>query len=84
MPTNSVYTMRTPIESKLPKIVVVGLGGGGSNAVNRMIESGMKDVTFIAANTDAQALAHNLAPNKIQLGPKSNSRPWRWWFTDCR
>ena len=63
--------MRTPIESPLPKIVVVGLGGGGSNAVNRMIESGMKDVMFIAANTDAQALARNLAPNKIQLGPKS-------------
>lgn len=63
--------MRTPIESRLPKIVVVGLGGGGSNAVNRMIESGMKDVMFIAANTDAQALAYNMAPNKIQLGPKS-------------
>lgn len=71
MSTNSIYSMRTPIESPLPKIVVVGLGGGGSNAVNRMIESGMKDVMFIAANTDAQALAHNLAPNKIQLGPKS-------------
>jgi cell division protein FtsZ len=71
MTTNSVYSMRTPIESRLPKIVVVGLGGGGSNAVNRMIESGMKDVMFIAANTDAQALAHNMAPNKIQLGPKS-------------
>lgn len=71
MPTNSIYSMRTPIESPLPKIVVVGLGGGGSNAVNRMIESGMKDVMFIAANTDAQALARNLAPNKIQLGPKS-------------
>jgi cell division protein FtsZ len=44
---------------------------GGSNAINRMIESGMQGVTFIAANTDAQALANNLAPNKIQLGPKS-------------
>lgn len=71
MPANQVYSMRTPIESSLPKIVVLGLGGGGSNAINRMIESGMKDITFIAANTDAQALAKNLAPNKIQLGPRS-------------
>ena len=54
----------------LPKIVVLGMGGGGSNAVNRMIESGMQGVTFVAANTDAQALASNLAPHKIQLGPK--------------
>ncbi len=55
----------------LPKIVVLGLGGGGSNAINRMIENGMHDVVFIAANTDAQALAKSLAPIKIQLGPKS-------------
>lgn len=53
-----------------PKIVVIGMGGGGSNAINRMIESGMQGVTFVSANTDAQALATNLAPNKIQLGPK--------------
>jgi len=53
-----------------PKIVVIGMGGGGSNAVNRMIEAGMQGVTFVSANTDAQALAANLAPNKIQLGPK--------------
>ena len=67
----STYSSQTPIHSALPKIVVLGLGGGGSNAINRMIESGMQGVTFIAANTDAQALANNLAPNKIQLGPKS-------------
>jgi len=58
-------------KANLPKIVVLGLGGGGSNAINRMIENGMHDVTFIAANTDAQALSKNLAPIKIQLGPKS-------------
>lgn len=67
----SSYTSQVPLSTALPKIVVLGLGGGGSNAVNRMIESGMQGVTFIAANTDAQALASNLAPNKIQLGPKS-------------
>ncbi len=58
------------ISPTVPKIVVIGLGGGGSNAVNRMIEGGMQGVTFVAVNTDAQALAINLAPNKIQLGPK--------------
>ncbi len=67
----STYTSHIPLNTALPKIVVLGLGGGGSNAINRMIESGMQGVTFIAANTDAQALAHNMAPNKIQLGPKS-------------
>lgn len=67
----STYSNQASLNASLPKIVVLGLGGGGSNAINRMIESGMQGVTFIAANTDAQALAHSLAPNKIQLGPKS-------------
>ena len=67
----STYSSQVPLNTALPKIVVLGLGGGGSNAINRMIESGMQGVTFIAANTDAQALANNLAPNKVQLGPKS-------------
>jgi len=67
----STFTSHVPLNTALPKIVVLGLGGGGSNAVNRMIESGMQGVTFIAANTDAQALSTNKAPNKIQLGPKS-------------
>lgn len=52
------------------KVVVLGLGGGGSNAINRMIELGIKGVDFIAANTDRQALASSLAPRKIQLGPR--------------
>jgi len=64
-------TERTPIEAPLPKIKVVGLGGGGCNAVNRMIEHGMQGVTFIACNTDQQALESSLAEIKIQLGPKS-------------
>jgi cell division protein FtsZ len=52
-------------------IKVFGLGGGGSNAVNRMIELGLDGVEFLAANTDAQALGLSLAPVKIQLGPHS-------------
>ena len=52
-----------------PSIKVLGLGGGGSNAVNRMIELGLNSVQFIAANTDAQALASSLAPTRLQLGP---------------
>ncbi|MBW2417049.1 MAG: cell division protein FtsZ [Deltaproteobacteria bacterium] len=49
-------------------IKVIGVGGGGGNALNTMIRSGLGGVQFIAANTDAQALSHNLAPIKVQLG----------------
>jgi len=49
-------------------IKVVGVGGGGSNAVNRMIESGLTGVEFIALNTDAQVLELALAPTRLQLG----------------
>ncbi len=49
-------------------IKVIGVGGGGGNALNTMIESGLTGVEFIAANTDVQALQSNLAPIKIQLG----------------
>ena len=54
-----------------PVLKVLGLGGGGCNAVNRMIELGMEGVEFIAANTDHQALKDSLAPVTIQLGPRS-------------
>lgn len=50
------------------KIKVVGVGGGGCNAVNTMIRSGLTGVEYIVANTDAQALNANLAETKIQLG----------------
>lgn len=50
------------------KIKVVGVGGGGCNAVNTMIRSGLSGVEYIVANTDAQALSVSLAPTKIQLG----------------
>lgn len=52
-----------------PVLKVIGLGGGGSNAINRMIELGLPGVDFIAANTDAQALKSSLAATKIQIGP---------------
>src|SRR4030081_1389277 len=50
------------------KIKVVGVGGGGGNALNTMILAGLTGVDFIAANTDCQALQHNRAKTKIQLG----------------
>jgi len=52
------------------KIKVIGIGGGGGNAVNTMIMSNVEGVDFIAANTDAQALKRSLAPMKLQLGGK--------------
>ena len=52
------------------KIKVIGVGGGGSNAVNRMISAGLQGVEFIAVNTDAQALLHAMAPKRIQIGEK--------------
>jgi cell division protein FtsZ len=51
-------------------IKVIGIGGGGCNAVNRMIEAGIEGVEFIAANTDLQALRQSYAPVKLQLGAK--------------
>ncbi|MBQ9565171.1 MAG: cell division protein FtsZ [Synergistaceae bacterium] len=51
-------------------IIVFGVGGGGGNALNHIIESGVKGVDFVAANTDAKALNLNKAPNKIILGEK--------------
>ncbi len=62
-----------PISSGIhkPSLKVIGLGGGGSNAINRMIELGLSGVDFIVANTDSQALNNSLAPTRIQLGPKT-------------
>ncbi len=54
-----------------PVIKVMGLGGGGGNAIARMMEFGIQGVDFIAANTDFQALNQNPAPYKIQLGPNT-------------
>ena len=53
---------------QLAKIKVIGVGGGGCNAVNRMVSSGLKGVDFIVANTDVQALNRSLATTKLQIG----------------
>ncbi len=50
------------------KIKVIGVGGGGGNVLNTMIREGLGGVEFVSINTDAQALEHNLAPQKVQLG----------------
>jgi cell division protein FtsZ len=60
--------MRDQGGSYLAVIKVVGIGGGGSNAVNRMVDAGLKGVEFIAVNTDAQALAMCDADIKLQIG----------------
>jgi len=63
--------MQYPLEAdSLALIKVVGVGGGGSNAVNRMIAEGLRGVEFIAVNTDAQALQLSQASHRIQIGGK--------------
>src|SRR5262245_21640521 len=57
-------------KSATARIKVIGVGGGGSNAVNRMVASGLDGVEFIIANTDLQALNTNKAPVKLQIGSK--------------
>ncbi|HLT57520.1 MAG: cell division protein FtsZ [Limnochordales bacterium] len=58
------------VQGQFARIKVVGVGGGGQNAVNRMIEAGLQGVEFAALNTDAQALMMSNAPFKLQLGEK--------------
>ena len=52
------------------RIKVIGVGGGGSNAVNRMVDAGLQSIDFIVANTDVQALAQSRAPVRLQIGAK--------------
>ena len=69
-------SLRIQYQDEVPrgaKIKVIGVGGGGGNAVNRMIEARMEGVEFIVANTDAQALRLSKAPVKLQLGMKLTS-----------
>ena len=60
---------RQPVET-FARIKVIGVGGAGQNAVNRMIDEGIQGVEFIAANTDAQALTLSKAPLRVRLGDK--------------
>lgn len=61
---------RIPELENFARIRVVGAGGGGSNAVNRMIESGVSGVDFVAVNTDSQALLLSEAPTRVRIGEK--------------
>lgn len=58
----------TPDVTPVARIKVIGVGGGGGNALNRMIKTNIKGIEFIAVNTDAQALYHSESPNKINVG----------------
>ena len=66
----SVTTIEYTSHDLQAKIKVVGIGGGGCNALDRMIESGLEGVDFIALNTDFQALSRSKANSKLQLGQK--------------
>ena len=70
MPLNTKSSQDNLQAPRMPVMKVIGMGGGGCNAVNRMIELGLTGVDYIAANTDSQALKNSLAPTKIQLGPR--------------
>ena len=56
------------IKELKPRILVLGVGGAGGNAINEMIDNGMQGVEFIAVNTDAQDLKHSKAKSKVQIG----------------
>jgi cell division protein FtsZ len=68
--TNEIRINYTDDSRNDARIKVIGIGGGGGNAVNRMIEAGMDGIEFVVANTDLQALRMSRAPIKIQLGVK--------------
>ena len=71
----SKYTMpddNKPQTNGQARFIVFGVGGGGGNAVEHMVQQGIKGVTFVCANTDKQALDRLTAPHKLQLGAKSN------------
>ena len=69
IPGEEMYPVNI-VPSNEAQIKVIGVGGGGCNAVNRMIESGIGGIEFWAINTDAQALTHSAAPQRLQLGQK--------------
>jgi cell division protein FtsZ len=68
--TNNSSKSQSSFVDNFAQIKVVGVGGGGQNAVNRMIEEGIQGVEFIAVNTDAQALMLSSAPQRLRIGEK--------------
>ena len=58
-------------DNKVVQIKVIGVGGGGGNAVNRMVKCNIQDVEFVAINTDRPALAKSAASHKIEIGEKA-------------
>ncbi|MDD6054467.1 MAG: cell division protein FtsZ [Clostridiales bacterium] len=66
----NLYEDPNTLASSVVKIKVIGVGGGGNNAVNRMIQSGIKSATFVAVNTDKQALYLSQAQERVQIGEK--------------
>ncbi|HLY30359.1 MAG TPA: hypothetical protein VKQ36_04995, partial [Ktedonobacterales bacterium] len=66
--SNGAANSSAPHETRGARLIVAGVGGGGSNAVNRMIEAQTQGVTFIAINTDAQALEYSTAPIRLRIG----------------
>ncbi len=70
-PTPKAAVPPLPPPESFARIKVIGVGGGGSNAVNRMIDEGMAGVEFMAVNTDAQALLLSNAPKRVRIGEKS-------------
>src|SRR5919199_895594 len=68
--TNLIIMIHFDLPKEKSSIIkVIGIGGGGSNAVNHMNEQNIEGVNFIICNTDAQAIATSRVPNKVQLGP---------------
>lgn len=67
---SDLFVPADSFETKKAKIKVIGVGGGGGNAINHMVSSGLKDIDFIAVNTDAQDLRRNKAPYLVQVGEK--------------
>src|SRR5215813_6919943 len=66
----SINFRATDVQELKPRITVLGVGGAGGNAVNNMINARLEGVSFVVANTDAQALTQSKAEHKIQLGAK--------------
>ncbi len=69
-PKEEALSMQTDSNTHFARIQVIGVGGGGTNAVNRMISEGLRGISFVAINTDAQALTQSRATRKIRIGDK--------------